>query len=139
MVALLRMPISIKRFVQLPEKEGVTRFISLENVLGIYTGLLFPGYTIEASGAFRIIRDSDIEVEEEAEDLVRLFETALKRRRRGSVVRIEFESNMPENLRQFVSEELKLSLKPILAFLHAPLALSALSELAKSAAARFAL
>ncbi|WP_173931691.1 RNA degradosome polyphosphate kinase [Chelativorans sp. Marseille-P2723] len=128
MTALLRLPTTLPRFIALPEQPEMVRFIMLEDVVEMFTSILFPGHKVNGSGTFRIIRDSDIEVEEEAEDLVRFFETALKERRRGSVIRIEFESTMPEGLRDFVATELGVA-PPRISVLEGPLAINQISEL----------
>lgn len=113
MRALVPLPPQSDRFVRLPTPKGRAkvksiRFIRLETVVSHFASRLFPGMEILAQGAFRLLRDSDIEIEEEAEDLVRLFETALKRRRRGSVIRLEVDASMPVDLRQFVVNELEV-------------------------------
>jgi polyphosphate kinase len=112
MEALIPIPGQIPRFIRLPQQSAngangatmaTTRFMALEKVIGEFLDRLFPGYEVMGSGCFRVLRDSDIEVAEEAEDLARWFEGALKRRRRGSVIRLKFEASMPDDLRSFIA------------------------------------
>ncbi|TMV92665.1 RNA degradosome polyphosphate kinase [Thioclava sp. BHET1] len=101
--ALLPIPQQIDRFVRLP---GEARFLPLEQLLMIHLNSLFPGYRDVGSCSFRVLRDSDLEVEDEAEDLVREFETALKRRRRGQVIRMSVSPGAPADLQALVMREL---------------------------------
>ncbi len=109
MSGLIPIPSQLERFIRLepdPAKPKDIRFIQLENMIAMFLTELFTGFEIKSKGAFRLLRDSDIELQEEAEDLVRSYESQLKLRRRGNVIRLEIEAGMPERLRKFVIEEL---------------------------------
>ncbi len=107
--ALLPIPAQISRFVSLDAEPGNHRFLPLEELLLLEIESLFPGYKLKAHFEFRVLRDSDLEVEEEAEDLVREFEVALKRRRRGEVVRMTHSAGAPQNLLKTIMDELHVS------------------------------
>nr|WP_319948286.1 RNA degradosome polyphosphate kinase [uncultured Shimia sp.] len=107
--ALLPIPHQIDRFIFLPAPDGMTRALPLEELLLLHLDSLFPGYKAKGHCTFRVLRDSDLEVEDEAEDLVREFEVALKRRRRGEVVRMKISTDAPAGLRKLIKQELHVT------------------------------
>ncbi len=106
MRALVPLPAQIGRFIRMPGKE--IRFLQLEHLVSLNLNRLFPGFIVNGEGVFRILRDSEVEIDEEAEDLVRHFESALKRRRRGNVIRVSLNASMPTELRDFVVDQLRV-------------------------------
>ncbi len=113
MSALIPLPGQVERFVRLPEaggrqgqagpsQAGPIRFVMLEELVAMFMHRLFPGFKVQGSGLFRLIRDTDVEFEEEAEDLVRSYESALKRRRRGVAIQLTLQADMPDELRELV-------------------------------------
>lgn len=131
---ILPIPSQLNRFIRLPDENGPDgtappiRFIRLETMISLFTGHLFSGYKIKTAGGFRVLRDSDVEISEKAEDLVRTFEAALKKRRRGSVIRLEIDANTPESLREFVRRQLDVA-HGATSVQDGPLALSDISQL----------
>ena len=105
--ALVPMPSQVRRFIRLPGKS--VRFILLETLIELFLDRLFPGFEVEGKGSFRLLRDTEVEMEEEAEDLVRVISSALKRRRRGVVIRLTFSKGIPDGLRRFVINELHVA------------------------------
>lgn len=106
LTALLPVPPQIPRFYKLENgDDGAQRFLLLEALLEMFINQLFPGYQLRGHCEFRVLRDSDLEVEDEAEDLVREFETALKRRKRGRVIRMNISAGAPTDLRKTIVHE----------------------------------
>lgn len=126
--ALVRIPGKLQRFVRLPAEGQQNRFALVEDVIATFAGRLFPGCQVGGMGLFRVVRDLDIEFAEESNDLVRVFEAALKERRRGSVIRLELSAGMSEPLAAFVARELKVETHEIFAQ-EGLIALSTLSQL----------
>ena len=105
--ALVPVPQQINRFVVLPGKGY--RYLPLEELILMHLEQLFPGYALKGHCSFSVLRDSDLEVEDEAEDLVREFEVALKRRRRGEVIRLKISANAPQALRDDIMVEFSVT------------------------------
>lgn len=119
LTTMMPLPNKIARFIRLPagpsgaEGRAPIRFISLERLIVHCIGHIFPGLVLEGHGAFRIVRDSDVEVEEEAEDLVRVFETMLKRRRRGDVIRLKVDASTPDRMKALMMERMRVAAQDV--------------------------
>lgn len=107
MIGLIPLPANLNRFIRLPGS-GI-RSIALEDVVYLCSGMLFPNFTINTHGMFQVLRDSDVELDEEAEDLVRTFETMLRQRRLGQVIRLTINADMPQELRDFIASNLNVN------------------------------
>ena len=114
LMALLPLPPQVDRFVRLPG--AAIRFLPLEEIIAIFLPRLFPGYEVAERGFFRLIRDSDVEINEESEDLVLLYESALKRRRRGDLISISVDTAMPADLRDFLFDQLEIATQTVHVF-----------------------
>jgi len=128
--ALVPIPHRLDRFIRLPGE--TIRAIAVEQVAGMFMDRLFPGFDVLGKGCFRVIRDSELEIDEEAEDLVRLFESALKRRRRGNVVRIACDASMPAGLRAELAREAETTVSDMI-IVNGIVGLGDVSELIDSA------
>ena len=106
--AIIRLPQQTDRFIRLPGDEG-SRFLPLEQAVRMHLRNLFPGFRLLETGFFRVVRDSEIEIDEESQDLVRHFESALKRRRRGSVIDLVVDAAMPGELLNLLTDRLDVS------------------------------
>ena len=111
MNGLIPLPSQVDRFIRLPAGAPGTpiRFVLLEDLVSLNLHSVFPGFTVLGQGMFRLIRDTGVEFEEEAEDLVRSYETALKRRRRGVPIHLSVDAGMPADLRALVVDELSVN------------------------------
>lgn len=109
--ALVPLPTQLQRFIRIAGPE--IRFLPLEEVVGLFLDTLFPGFEVSQGGHFRVIRDSEMEIDEEAEDLVRSFETALKRRRRGHCIRLTLNADMPDDLFNLICDEMDVAAEDV--------------------------
>ncbi len=114
LTALVRVPQNMDRFVFLPQDLTTGKrieMVTIETLINLFFERMFPGYEVVGAGAFRVIRDSEMEIDDEAADLVVEFESALKQRRRGQVIRLEIERSMPRGLRRRIADELHVGIE----------------------------
>lgn len=120
LVALMPVPTQVERFIELPAEKLAAdgpvarRVLTLENAIMLFLDEFYPDHEVEAKGAFRIVRDSDVEIEEEAEDLVREYKTLLKQRRMGDIVRLKVEAAMPDDLRDIIIREMEANPRDVI-------------------------
>lgn len=112
LIEMVLIPSAVPRFVRVPDAvtgESGVLYISIARLIQRYAEALFPGFTIQGDGLFRVLRDSDIEIEEEAEDLVRTFRSAIQRRRRGQVIQLEIEEDFDPAAEALLLEQLGIN------------------------------
>ncbi|MCD7061142.1 RNA degradosome polyphosphate kinase [Pelagibacterium sp. HS1C4-1] len=112
--ALVRIPANLDRFIKLPThaiSDRRVEMVTVETMVKVFFHKIFPGYTVVGSGGFRVVRDSEIEIDDEAADLVVEFESALRQRRRGQVIRLEIDRSMPRSLKRLIAEELHVTVE----------------------------
>jgi polyphosphate kinase len=107
--ATILIPQNIERFINISNRADIKKYLSIEHIISNYVNYLFPGYHLNKYTSVRIIRDSDIEFEEEAEDLIMYLEKALKKRRKGRIVKLEIRSNADPLLKKFVYKKLEVT------------------------------
>ena len=105
MEGLIPMPSQLGRFVELPGNSN--RYICLEHIISEFVSDVFPDFEVTGQGLFRLLRDSELEVDDEAEDLMLSFETALRRRQRGGIIQVMVDDEMPTSLERFVISKLE--------------------------------
>ncbi len=103
---MVLIPNALPRFIRLPGPTAV--YISIEDLICRHTDILFPGFRFEGHGVFRVLRDSDIEIEEDAEDLVRYFRRAIQRRRRGKVILLQLQGELNQTAEELLLDQLGL-------------------------------
>lgn len=123
---MVLIPAALPRFVRVSGVEA--SYISIEDVIWRHIDLLFPGFEAQGHGVFRVLRDSDIEIEEDAEDLVRYFRTAIKRRRRGSVIMLQLQGDFDPKAEQLLRDQLRLD-HAIVIKSAGPIGMTGLSEI----------
>ena len=125
-MAIVPLPSRLPRFIEIPGKK--LRFILLEELIELFLSTLMPGFDRVDSTLFRIIRDSELDVEEQDENFVRNFERAVKQRRRGNVIQIKFALPASKNLVHFVAEHMNVDTSDVVE-VSGLLGLSSLREL----------
>ncbi|MWV29019.1 RNA degradosome polyphosphate kinase [Aurantiacibacter rhizosphaerae] len=106
LVEMVLIPSALPRFVRIPGDQAI--YVAVERLVCRYATLMFPGFDITGDGVFRVLRDSDIEIEEDAEDLVRYFRSAIQRRRRGQVIMLEIDESFDPNAEDMLRDKLEL-------------------------------
>nr|WP_234035076.1 RNA degradosome polyphosphate kinase [Aurantiacibacter sediminis] len=125
LIEMVLIPSALPRFIRIPGDEAI--YVAIERLVCRYADLLFPGFEVLGDGVFRVLRDSDIEIEEDAEDLVRLFRSAIQRRRRGQVIMLEIDESFDPEAEELLREKLGLS-QAAIATTEGMLGISGLSE-----------